>query len=152
MTEAGCSPIGDKIELNLGPDPEVIFEWLKLKTHRGDIWFQVNGLNVFHKLDEQGFQAEPNMTVVGWDDHETYSQRVRNDTAKPIELEIRRPLPGHVVFRSRLEPTLFDYQTVEYKTTVPAGKRVDLMQEVVRHQGRNAKQNNVTLEVADVRP
>ena len=143
-------PIGDKIELNLGPDPEVIFEWLKLKTHRSDIWFQVNGVNVFHKLDEQGFQAEPNMTVVGWDDHETYSQRVRNYTAKPIELEIRRPLPGHVVFRSRLDPTLFDYQTVEYKTTVPAGKRVDLMQEIVRHQGRNAKQNNVTLQVGDV--
>jgi hypothetical protein len=145
-------PIGDKIELNLGPDPEVIFEWLKLKTHRSDIWFQVNGVNVFHKLDEPGFRAEPNMTVVGWDDHETYSQRVRNYTAKPIELEIRRPLPGHVVFRSRLDPTLFDYQTVEYKTTVPAGKRVDLMQEVIRHQGRNAKQNNVTLEAADVRP
>jgi hypothetical protein len=144
-------PIGDKIELNLGPDPEVIFEWLKLKTHRSAIWFQVNGVNVFHKLDEQGFRAEPNMSVVGWDDHEVYSQRLRNYTAKPIELEIRRTLPGHVVFRSRLEPTLFDYQTVEYKTTVPADKRVDLMQEVIRHQGRNAKQNNVTLEAADVR-
>jgi len=143
-------PIGDKIELNLGPDPEVIFEWLKLKTHRSDIWFQVNGVNVFHKLDEQGFRVEPNMSVVGWDDHETYSQRVRNYTAKPIELEIRRPLPGHVVFRSRLEPRLFDYQTVEYKTTVPAGKRVDLMQEIIRRQGRNAKQNNVTLEAGDV--
>ena len=145
-------PIGDKIELNLGPDPEVIFEWIKLKTHRSDIWFQVNGANVFHKLDEQGFQAEPNMTVVGWDDHEIYSQRVRNYTAKPIELEIRRPLPGHVVFRSRLDPKLHDFQTVEYKTTVPAGKRVDLMQEIIRHQGRNAKQNNVLLEVAEVRP
>jgi hypothetical protein len=145
-------PIGDKIELNLGPDPEVIFEWVKLKTHRSDIWFQVNGVNVFHKLDEQGFQAEPNMTVVGWDDRELYSQRVRNYTAKPVELEIRRPLPGHVAFRSRLDPTLFDYQTVEYKTTVPAGKRVDLKQEVVRHQGRNAKQNNVTLEGGEVRP
>jgi hypothetical protein len=32
-------PIGDKIELNLGPDPEVIFEWIKLKTQRSDIWF-----------------------------------------------------------------------------------------------------------------
>ena len=145
-------PIGDKIELNLGPDPEVIFEWIKLKTHRSDIWFQVNGVNVFHKLDEQGFRAEPNMTVVGWDDHEIYSQRVRNYTAKPIELEIRRTLPGHVVFRSQLDPKLHDYQTVEYKTTVPPGKRVDLLQEIVRHQGRNAKQNNVTLEAGEVRP
>ena len=145
-------PIGDKIELNLGPDPEVIFEWIKLKTHRSDIWFQVNGVNVFHKMDEQGLQIEQNMSVVGWDDHEIYSQRVRNYTAKPIELEIRRTLPGHVAFRSQLNPKLHDYQTVEYTATVPAGKRVDLMQEVVRHQGRNAKQNNVTLEAADVRP
>jgi hypothetical protein len=143
-------PIGDKIELNLGPDPEVIFEWIKLKTHRSDIWFQVNGVNVFHKLDEQGFRAEPNMSVVGWDDHEVYSQRVRNYTTKPIELEIRRTLPGHVVFRSSLNPKLHDYQTVEYKVTVPAVKRVDLMQEVVRHQGRNAKQNNVTLEAGEL--
>ena len=145
-------PIGDKIELNLGPDPEVIFEWIKLKTRRSDIWFQVNGVNVFHKLDEQGFPAEPNMTVVGWDDHELYTQRVRNYTAKPIELEIRRTLPGHVVFRSQLDPKLHDYQTVEYKATVPASKRVDLLQEVVRHQGRNARQNNVTLEAGKVEP
>ena len=145
-------PIGDKIELNLGPDPEVIFEWIKLQAHRSDIWFQVNGVNVFHKLDEQGLQVEQNMAVVGWDDHEVYSQRVRNYTAKPIELEIRRILPGHVVFRSQLNPKLHDYQTVEYTATVPAGKRVDLMQEVVRHQGHNSKQSNVTLEAAEIRP
>jgi hypothetical protein len=145
-------PIGDKIELNLGPDPEVIFEWIKLKTHRSEIWFQVNGVNVFHKLDEQGFRAEPKMNVVGWDDHEVFSQRVRNYTAKPIELEVRRALPGHVVFRSQLDPKLHDYQTVEYIATVGAGKRVELMQEVVRNQGRNAKQNNVTLEADKVEP
>ncbi len=143
-------PIGDKIELNLGPDPEVIFEWLKLKTHRSDIWFQVNGVNLFHKLDEPGFRAEANMTVVGWDDHELYTQRIRNDTARPIDVEIRRTLPGHVVFRSRLDPKLHDYQTVEYTTTVPAGKRADLLQELVLHQGHNAKQNNVTLVAADI--
>jgi len=143
-------PIGDKIELNLGPDPEVIFEWIKLKAHRSDIWFQVNGVNVFHKLSEPGFRAEPNMAVVGWDDHELYTQRIRNYTAKPIDVEIRRTLPGHVVFKSRLDPKLHDFQTVEYTATVPAGKRADLLQEIVRHQGRNAKQNNVTLEPADV--
>ena len=67
----------------------------------------------------------------------------------PRSREIATSTPPAVVFRSRLEPTLFDYQTVEYKTTVAAGKRVDLMQEIVRHQGRNAKQNNVTLEAGD---
>ena len=36
-------PIGDKIELNLGPDPEVIFELIKLRTWRDNIWMQLNG-------------------------------------------------------------------------------------------------------------
>jgi hypothetical protein len=73
-------------------------------------------------------------------------------TGRPIAVEIRRTLPGHVVFRSRLDPKLHDYQTVEYATTVPAGKRADLLQELVVHQGHNAKQNNVTLEAGDVTP
>ena len=90
------------------------------------------------------------MSVVGWDDHENYRQRIRNYTAKPIELEIRRTLPGHVVFRSQLAPKLHDYQRVEYTAAVPAGKRVELVQEIVRHQGRNAKQNNVTVEAAEI--
>ena len=30
-------PIGDKIELNLGVDPEVIFELVKLRTRRDDL-------------------------------------------------------------------------------------------------------------------
>jgi hypothetical protein len=33
-------PIGDKIELNLGADPEVVFELIKLRTFRDAIWMQ----------------------------------------------------------------------------------------------------------------
>ena len=40
-------PIGDKIELNLGPDPEVIFDLVKLRTWRDDLWMQVNGAERF---------------------------------------------------------------------------------------------------------
>ncbi len=145
-------PIGDKIELNLGPDPEVIFELIKLRTSRSDIWFQVNGVNVFHKLDEPGFRAEPNMSVVGWADHEVYVQRIRNYTPKAIDVEIRRSFDGHITFRSALEPKLHDYHTVQFGKTVAAGKKVDLNFEIVRRQGHNATQNNITLEQADVKP
>ena len=65
-------------------------------------------------LDEPGLQIEQNSSVAGWDDHEVYTQRVRNYTAKPIDLEIRRSFDGHVTFRSQLEPKLHDYQTVEF--------------------------------------
>ncbi len=145
-------PIGDKIELNLGVDPEVIFELIKLKASRSDIWFQKNGENTFLKLGDNAAVVEQNLSVVGWNDHEFYTQRVRNYTNKAIDLEIRRPWDGHVIFRSGLNPKLHDYRTVEFNATVPPGERADLLFEIVRRQGHNATQNNVTLEAAEIKP
>ena len=145
-------PIGDKIELNMGVDPEVIFELIKLKASRSDIWFQKNGENTFLKLGDNAAVVEQNLSVVGWNDHEFYTQRVRNYTNKAIDLEIRRPWDGHLIFRSGLNPKLHDYRTVEFNATVPPGERADLLFEIVRRQGHNATQNNVTLETAEIKP
>ena len=145
-------PMGDKIELNLGVDPNVIFELIKLRVFRDDIWLRVNGADVYRQVGQPNAQIEVNSSVVGWDDHEVFTQRVRNYTAKPIDLEIRRSYDGHVLFRSALTPTLFDYRTVQFAATVDAGKRADMLFETVQRQGRNAKQNNVTLEDAKIAP
>ena len=145
-------PIGDKIELNLGVDPEVIFELIKLRAFRDNIWLQVHGTSTYKKVGGDGEVREENSSVVGWDDHEINTQRIRNYTDKEITVEIRRTFPGHVVFRSQLDPKLHDYQTVQATARVPAGKRSDLLFEIVRHQGYLAKQNNVTLEAAAVKP
>jgi hypothetical protein len=56
-----------------------------------------------------------------------FTQWIRNYTARRIDVEIRRMLPGHVVVKGRLDPKLHDYQTVEHTPTVPAGKRADLL-------------------------
>jgi hypothetical protein len=40
----------------------------------------------------------------------------------------------------------FDYQSVEYTAMVKPGEKTDLLYEVIQHQGRNAKQKNVTAE------
>lgn len=145
-------PIGDKIELNLGQDPEVIFELVKQRAWRDAIWVQIRGTDVFRRVDQPGVQIEVNSSVAGWDDHNLFDQRIRNYTKKPIELEIRRAFPGHVVFRSGLAAKSHDYQTVEYMATVKPGQKADLLYEVLQHQGRNAKQNNVTVEQIDIRP
>jgi len=145
-------PIGDKIELNLGVDPNVIFELIKLRSSRADIWLKVNGANVFKQVNQPGVVIDVNSSVIGWDDHELFTQRIRNYTNKPIEVEVRQVFPGHVVFRSQLTPTLHDYQTVQFIAPIDAGKKSDLLFEIVRHQGRNAKQNNVTLEAAALNP
>ncbi len=144
-------PIGDKIELNLGPDPEVVFELIKTRFFRDNIWMQLHGSNRYKQIDSDEVVRKDNSSVAGWDDHSVYDQRIRNYSGKSIDVEIRRTLPGHIVFRSQLEPTLFDYQTVQFSTRVEAGKRADLLYEVLQHQGYNAKQNNVALEQADVK-
>ncbi len=145
-------PIGDKIELNLGRDPEVIHELVKLRTFRTDLILQINGTAEFRKIGGDGVFKEENATLVGWDDHETLTDRIRNYSSKPISVEIRRTIPGHIIFKSSLEPKLHDYQTVELHATVPAGKMADLLFELVRKQGTSAKQNNITLEKAEVKP
>ena len=139
-------PIGDKIELNLGPDPEVIFDMIKLRTWRDNIWMQLYGTSVYRQVGQAGVQIELNSSVAGWNDHSLYSQRVRNYTAKPIDLEVRRTFPGHVVFRSDLPAKNHDYQTVEYTATVKPAEKADLRYEIVQHQGHNAKQGNVAIE------
>ena len=144
-------PIGDKIELNLGSDPEVLFELVKLRTWRDVIWMQLRGMNAYRRVDEPGARIEVNSSVAGWDEHTLFAQRVRNYTAKPIDLEIRRSFPGHIAFRSELAAKNHDYQTVQYTATVKPAEKTDLLYEVVQHQGRNAKQNNVTIEAAQVK-
>jgi len=145
-------PIGDKIELNLGPDPEVLFELKKLRVSRDNLWLQINGKNEFRMIGGDVVKIVENSTLVGWDEHEIYSQRIRNYSGKDINVEVRRTWPGHILFRSLLEPKLHDYQTAEFKAKVAAGKTANLLFEIVRHQGRNAKQNNVTLENAEIKP
>jgi hypothetical protein len=143
-------PVGEKIELNLGPDPEVVFELVKLRSFRDEIWLQTRGTTTFRKVGADRLAVRDDSSVAGWDDHEIYSQRIRNYTAKPIEVEVRRTYPGDVIFRSQLEPTLYDFQSVEFKTSLEAGARRDLMFELVRHQGYTAKQYRVLLEAAAV--
>ena len=143
-------PIGDKIELNLGPDPEVIFDLVKLRTWRDGLWMQVNGANVFRPVGQPGVQIEINSSVAGWNDHTLFAQRVRNYTKKPIDLEVRRAFPGHVIFRSELAAKAHDFQTVEYAAAVKPGEKAELLYEVVQKQGHNATQNNVTIEKAAV--
>ena len=145
-------PIGDKIELNLGPDPEVIFELVKLRVWRDNIWMRVDGTDLYRRVDKPGVEIEIRSSVAGWAEHTVYTQRVRNYSGKPIDLEVRRTFPGHVVFRSLLKAKNHDYRTVQYTATVAAGEKADLLYEIVQLYGRLQKQDNVTIEEAEIKP
>jgi len=145
-------PIGDKIELNLGADPEVIFELVKLKVWRDNLWLLLGGANILQRAGDGAVQINVNSNVVGWDEHQLFAQRIRNYSSKPINVEIRRSFDGHAVFRSALKPVLHDYRTVQIETNVDPARKTELVYELLTHQGTNARQSNVTLENAEVKP
>jgi len=143
-------PLGDKIELNLGVDPEVIFELIKLKVFRDDLWMRIRGGNVYRPIGGPA-RIDIDSQVAGWDEHEVFTQRIRNYSDKPIDVRIRRSYSGDVTFRSRLDPTLHDYRTVEFSAELAPGERKDLYHEVISRQGYNKKQERVTLEQGEAR-
>jgi len=138
--------IGDEIELNLGADPDVIFELEQVKAARENFIFKVHGINVYRRLDQRGVVIEPRDDVAGWDDAAKYRQRVFNTNDRPIEIEVRRRFNGDVTFRSGLDAKLHDVHTVQYTATIPAATDTDLTYTVVTAQGKNAEQNRVELE------
>ncbi|HEX4795883.1 MAG TPA: hypothetical protein VH370_18995 [Humisphaera sp.] len=111
---------------------------------------QINGAEIFSRVGDGAARIGVNSAVAGWDDHQLSSQRIRNYSAKPIEVEVRRSFDGHAVFRTSLDPILHDYRTAQFQTTIEAGRTADLRFELLTHQGRNSKQNSVTLERADL--
>jgi hypothetical protein len=144
-------PIGDKIELNLGADRNVVFEQVKRKVFRDNFWLRYTRGNLYRKLGDEHLRLELDSTVAGWDGHEVFSQRIRNYTDRPIEAEVRRQYSGDVLFRSLLDAKLHDYQTVEFNAKVAPREKAELPYEVVRREGYNAKQNRVELEQGKVR-
>jgi len=136
-------PIGDRMELNLGADPEVVFELIKQKVLRDNIWVRINKGRVYKKVGDGLFAVDHNGKVAGWDEHQIYCQRIRNYTNKKIRVEVRRSYPGDVTFRSRLNAKSHDYRSVEFVAEVPAGRRKDLKHEIITRNGYNAKQQRV---------
>jgi len=123
-------PIKEKIELNVGTDDEIVYERVVLDLARSDFIF-----------DET--QRVP--PVVGWNETRKWQEEIRNYRAKPIRMEIRHVLPGHVEFSLEDSPKLFDYHTVEYVVEVPARKTQRWESNGLFRLGQNQKQDRVQL-------
>lgn len=141
-------PIGEEIELNLGSDPDVVFELIKLRSFRSDIWVRLKKGKLYRRVEDDAMRYEPDAEVAGWADHVVYTQRLRNYTGRAIDVELRRAYDGDVTFRSELDPRLEDFRTVQLTAKVAPGQTVDLLHEVITRQGRNAEQSRVILEAA----
>ncbi|MBF0187252.1 MAG: hypothetical protein HQL50_04930 [Magnetococcales bacterium] len=139
-------PIGDQRTLDLGVDPEVGFERRKVRVWRDEFWLRVKGGSLLRRLGSPKHRVDLKHTVAGWDRHEQFVRRIRNDSNRAIQVEIRRPTQGDVVFKSGLEAKKHDYRTVAFTAQVAAGEKRDLPYELITRMGRNAKRNAVTVE------
>ncbi len=142
-------PIGEKIELNLGADPNVVFELIDLRVFRDNIWGTI-GAKVRRQFDAPGIRIEDRGRVEGWDEHTVYAQRIRNYTDKPIDLEIRRAFGGDATFISQTDTKRHDFNTVQYTAQVAPGDSRDVVYELLLRQGSNQKQNRI--EIKNARP
>ena len=141
-------PIGDKIELNLGADPNVVFDLIDLRVYRDNIWGTIRP-KVRRRFDDPGVRIEDRGRVEGWDEHTVYAQRVRNYTGKPIDLEIRRAFGGDATFISRIDTESHDFQTVQFSAQLDADESRDLVYELIQRRGSNQKQDRVVIEKGD---
>jgi hypothetical protein len=141
-------PIGQEIELNLGRDPRVIHERIRLASSRDTFWFRDRNDRRYFSPTE-GQRIDPNYTVAGWDAHHQWIERIRNYTGEPIDVEIRRTFSGHIIITSDLDITLHDYQTPQITATIPPQTMRDLAYTVTIKHGINKKQDNVTLKRPD---
>ncbi len=146
-------PIGDKIELQVGVDPNVVFELKTLAATRDNIWGTF-GSKIRRRMDEPGVRIEDRGVVEGWDEHEVYEQVIRNYSPAPgsITVEIRRSFGGDCTFVSQLDAKPHDYRTVQYRAQVAPGDTLRLRYEVTTRQGSNAKQNRLQVEPGDPTP
>ncbi|MEM9883348.1 MAG: DUF4139 domain-containing protein [Planctomycetota bacterium] len=145
-------PVGEDFELDLGTDPDVGFELVTRRIYRENVWLRLRGANVFRRVGEPGVAIDDRSTVAGWDQHAVMARRVRNDTPRKIDVEIRQAVPGDATFISRLDAERFDNQTVVYGGTLEPGERYDAVYEVVTRQDRNAKQSRVEIVAGDPGP
>lgn len=141
-------PIGQDIELNLGPDPEVIHEQRLVRAYRDNLWFRRSGAKVMYS-PTQGHSIRIDDKLAGWDEHAVYVDRIRNYRDKSIDVEFRRAFDGDVMFHSKLPATLHDFRTVQFTATVAPAQRADLAYRATTRQGINAGQQRVVIEPAE---
>ena len=85
-------PIGDKIELNLGPDPEVIFDLIKLRTWRDNIWMQLHGADIFGRSASRACRSTSTARWRAGTTTRCTASGCATTRQKPIDLEVRRTL------------------------------------------------------------
>lgn len=141
-------PIGEDIEINLGPDRNVIFETTSQFHFRDNFILQLGGADVLQELGKPGIRIDPRSEVVGWTQNQVYADHISNHTSRPIELVIRHQFGGDSTFTSQRPVKSHDVNTIEYTTTLNPNATQNVNYMISTNVGRSAKQNRLAIKQA----
>ena len=125
-------PAKQDVEVNVGPDEEVILDVKSVGLKRSDFVFQRDG--------------DRNEYVSGWKETAEVRERVRNFRDRTVKFEIRRRFSGDVELVSDAAPRADDAFTVEFLAEIPAHGQKEVKYTLVRKEGESAKQNRVLVK------
>ena len=140
-------PIGDKIELNLGPDPEVIFQLVKLRVWRDDIRRRSRGRTCSSGWMSRACRSRSTAPSSAGMTTRFMPSGFGTIPGSRSEWRFGVPFPAtsFYVVASLPEPRLPDGSVHGQRE---AGRKSRSPLRSAPRQGRNAKQSNVTVEEA----
>ncbi len=137
-------PIGQEIEINLGPDPSIEDRTILRSTRRVGFWFQRDADQQFFN-PAQGDRIEAGYSIAGWDDVQEFTRRIVNHRDKPVVAEFRLSYTGDVEFSSDLGAALHDVHTAQFTATIAPSSTSDLTYSLTTHQGYNSHQDRLVI-------
>jgi len=119
-------PIGEDIELNLGPDGLVTIEPKLMDFSRSNIEFETKG-------------AQAVGQVIGCDETRKWKIEVRNSRPRSVLLKIARHFPGDWSIDTKEPFEKKSVDTIEFKRTVPALSTLTIEYTIVTRTGSRGK-------------
>jgi len=121
-------PVGEEVELNLGPARDVVVE-PKLMEYRSD-----------------NYRFDRDRNVSGWDDIQTYTVEVRNARDVPVEIEIQRNFDSPAWSLTRQGPIdgyeKVDMDTVKFTVELAPRSKKTFQYTVTLHRGIRAEEES----------
>ena len=117
-------PVGEDIELNLGPDGLLTFEAKQMNYKREELRF-----------DQWG-------NLRGWDTIEEWRLEIRNSKDKEVPLEITRHFSGDWEIKTDEKFERKDKDTLKFKTTIPTLGARALEYTITTHFGTRSQEVN----------
>ncbi|MEM7403724.1 MAG: hypothetical protein AAF458_00465 [Pseudomonadota bacterium] len=145
-------PVGDKLDVNLGPDPDVVLEQAVLAVKHEDLWLKLSRANTFKRVGDGTLVVDRNARIAGWNERLTVRHRIKNFTSKPIRVEMRFARGGDITVVSELAASQHDFRTMQVEADVAAGGVEDLLYEFIVRKGRNKKQERLEIVRGRVAP